>query len=332
MYSCGGSPIGISTIQSPAGVTCAARFTTATMSAIECRPAIGMPPRAFSPSRSAWGWASKKPGSTERPARSMTFVPGAASLSSAASSPTAAICPARTAIACATREPRSSVRTLPLWRIRSGGSMGRLLAATTVPAALEMTSLRLDPGLLDDGPPLRGLRCEPGGELGRGGGGDRRADRLVAILDRRVLERRHRVGMYLGNDLGRRLRLHEQAPPAGDVVTGHGLADRRNVGGDRRALGRRHRDAANGAAAVLRQHALQVREHGIDAAGHEVVHGGASAAIGHVGHLDAGHALEQLAREMRRGTDAGGGEADLARVLLGLVDELGHRSGRGGGA
>ena len=35
MYSCGGSPMGMSTIHSPAGVDCAARLTTSTMSATE---------------------------------------------------------------------------------------------------------------------------------------------------------------------------------------------------------------------------------------------------------------------------------------------------------
>src|SRR5438045_8992378 len=55
----------------------------------------------------------------------MHRVVGAAVLRSGASSPTDAMSPARTAIACAKRELASSVMILPLWRMRSGGSIDR---------------------------------------------------------------------------------------------------------------------------------------------------------------------------------------------------------------
>src|SRR5215468_4842310 len=49
---------------------------------------------------------------------------------------------------------------------------------------------------------------------------------------------------------------------------------------------------------------------------------GSPAAIGHVQHLDAGHALEQLAGEMHRRAVAGGSERYLASVGLGVGDEI----------
>ena len=47
------------------------------------------------------------------------------------------------------------------------------------------------------------------------------------------------------------------------------------------------------------------------------------AAIRHVQHVDAGHHLEQLAGHVDRGSDAAGREVDLARIGLGVGDELG---------
>ena len=54
-------------------------------------------------------------------------------------------------------------------------------------------------------------------------------------------------------------------------------------------------------------------EHDVDAAGADVDHRRAAAAIGHVQHLDAGDVLEQLARQMRRAAVAGRRERQLAR-------------------
>ena len=56
---------------------------------------------------------------------------------------------------------------------------------------------------------------------------------------------------------------------------------------------------------------------------------GAPPAIGHVRHLDAGHALEQLAGEMDRGAGARRREGDLP-CRLGIGDELADRAGRRG--
>jgi hypothetical protein len=55
-----------------------------------------------------------------------------------------------------------------------------------------------------------------------------------------------------------------------------------------------------------------------------VLHRRRAAAIGHVQDVDAGHLFEQLAGEMLRGAVAGRGVAELARVLLRVVDDLRH--------
>ena len=81
-------------------------------------------------------------------------------------------------------------------------------------------------------------------------------------------------------------------------------------------LARRHRQAAQLATLDQRQHRTDIVEHHVDPPGDEVVERRAGAAIGHVQHLDPGHALEQLAGEVNRGAVTGGGEGDLARLAL----------------
>jgi hypothetical protein len=73
---------------------------------------------------------------------------------------------------------------------------------------------------------------------------------------------------------------------------------------------------------AVRRDRQRRREHDVDAAAEQVGDGGAGAAIGHVQHVDAGHLLEQRAREMRCRPHARGTERDLARVLPGVGDQL----------
>ena len=51
-------------------------------------------------------------------------------------------------------------------------------------------------------------------------------------------------------------------------------------------------------------------------------------AIWHVDHVDAGHHLEQFAGDMGRRSVAGRRHVDLARIGLGIGDELGNGLGR----
>ena len=119
----GASSIGIVTIHSPAGVRAAASRTASTIPATEARPPMAIPPRAFSPSRSICGCASKAPGVTVRPAASRMRVSRPRRRRISASSPTAAIRPSRTANASASGRAGSRVRVRALWRISSGSAM-----------------------------------------------------------------------------------------------------------------------------------------------------------------------------------------------------------------
>jgi len=51
-------------------------------------------------------------------------------------------------------------------------------------------------------------------------------------------------------------------------------------------------------------------------------------AIRDVNHVDAGHDLEQLARDMGRTADTTRGHIDFARIGFGIDNELGNRIGR----
>ena len=77
------------------------------------------------------------------------------------------------------------------------------------------------------------------------------------------------------------------------------------------------------------EHHAACEQH-VDAAGNDVVERGCRAAIGHVGHLDPGHALEQFACHVRRRAGAGRRVGELALLLLGVGDEFLHRLCRRG--
>ena len=75
------------------------------------------------------------------------------------------------------------------------------------------------------------------------------------------------------------------------------------------------------------QHARRLEGH-LHIAGHQIGDRGSAAFIGHVHDVDAGARLEQLTGEMGQHADAARGKIDLARIGLGIGDELGHRMRR----
>ena len=82
---------------------------------------------------------------------------------------------------------------------------------------------------------------------------------------------------------------------------------------------------------LARAHVLEqraAREIHVDAPRNEIVEHGAGAAIRHMGHVEAGHLLEQLDGEMRCAAGAGRCHRDLARVGFRMGDEFLHRLGR----
>jgi hypothetical protein len=69
------------------------------------------------------------------------------------------------------------------------------------------------------------------------------------------------------------------------------------------------------------------REKDVDFSGEESRHRLPCASIGHVQHIHAGHALEQLPINMRRTADAQRSNGKLPGSGFGIGDELGHRCG-----
>src|SRR5215470_17095107 len=68
-----------------------------------------------------------------------------------------------------------------------------------------------------------------------------------------------------------------------------------------------------------------VAEHELNMSGRNVAQGRHGAAIRHMRHLDASHALEQLGKEMVRRAEPGRSEGELAGLGLGEFDETAHR-------
>ena len=124
---------------------------------------------------------------------------------------------------------------------------------------------------------------------------------------------------------------HDQRIPPRDVeARQHGFGDRRQLRRAGEALRRGDGEAAQLPFAHQRQRAAEGVEDDVDAPRDDVGHGGSGAAVGNVGHLDAGAALEQLAGEMGRAAGAGRRERGPAAVLLGIGDELRDRLRRRG--
>ena len=127
------------------------------------------------------------------------------------------------------------------------------------------------------------------------------------------------------DDLLRHGRRTERAVPHRHLVARHGLGDGRHIGQQRRAL-------RLGDAEQLEPAGLDVLE-ALRAGGEEQLHLSAdrvgdrrrAAAIRHVQHLDAGHALEQRGAQMIGRAGPGRRIGDLAGIGLGVGDELRDR-------
>ena len=107
-----------------------------------------------------------------------------------------------------------------------------------------------------------------------------------------------------------------------DLVARHEIGDGRQVGQQRRARRRGHRQRADLAAFDVRDRGRHGVEHELHLAADQVGHRIARAAVRHVHHVDAGHHLELLARHVDAGADAGRGEVELAGIGLGVGDQF----------
>ncbi len=130
------------------------------------------------------------------------------------------------------------------------------------------------------------------------------------------------------HDVGGRARRGQQAEPRAGLVAFErrtaGLFHSGHVRQRWRAGGTGHRQRLELARLDLRHGRGQVVEHHVHVAAHHVQQGRTRAAVGHVQHVGAGHALEQFAREVDGGAVAAGGHVELARMGLGVADEVLH--------
>ena len=112
------------------------------------------------------------------------------------------------------------------------------------------------------------------------------------------------------------------------LVARHKFGHGRDVRQRLRARRGGHRQRAQLAGLDVLDRRGQGDEHDLHLPAEQIGQRGRRAAIGHVDHVDAGHHLEQLAGHMVRASDAGRRQVDLARIGLGIGDELGNRLGR----
>ena len=142
-------------------------------------------------------------------------------------------------------------------------------------------SLRRYPGGLDHLVPIRLIVSEKFRELVR-----RHCRRHAAVFTKSRDDRGFSDGVFecrveQRHDFGRRVSRCEHAIPDVDVITRHGLGDRRHVGQQRPTLGRSDAERAQRAGAHhLENRAAEIVEKYVDFAGHEVGIGGRRPAIG----------------------------------------------------
>ena len=163
-------------------------------------------------------------------------------------------------------------------------------------------------------------------------------DRLHALpeqlrLEIRGVQRLRDLRVQSIDDGLRRIRRRHHAVPGLQVEVGEVLLGKRtHVGQRRRRLRRRDAERLELAGLDVRDRRRYVREHHRDLAAEQVGHGCGAALVGHVDHVDAREALEELAGEVLRSARSGRAEAQLAGLRLRQRDEfpdVAYRGDRG---
>ena len=147
---------------------------------------------------------------------------------------------------------------------------------------------------------------------------------LLLRLRRREPLRDLRV--ELRDDRRRRAGRREDAEPRRRLEARKtGFRNRRHVRQRGRTRERRDGERAHLARLDLRQRRRQVVEHQLHLPAKEILQGRSAALVRDVGHLHAGHHLEELAGQVDRRSVARRCEVELAGICLRIGDELGHR-------
>src|SRR5262245_16941167 len=184
--------------------------------------------------------------------------------------------------------------------------------------------LRLDAGRLNHlAPPLRIV----GDELAELSG--RACEWLQAQIGEAGLERGIDKGsvhflVELVDDLCRRVLRRADALPAASLVAGKEIAHGRNLRQHAHAGLGRHRERPQPAGPDVADHTGHRSKENLYLAAKQSDHRRPAAAKRHVDQLDPGHLLEQLAVEVRWSADPDGRHRDLARIGVGVGDELRH--------
>src|ERR1051326_7274952 len=196
----------------------------------------------------------------------------------------------------------------------------------------ERRLLDLRAGLLDELRPAGDVFLDEGAEF-LGGVADRlEAEAGPAVSYLGVLHGGDEEHVQLLDDGARGAGGDEDAVPAEDVEAGEaGFGDGGKVGGEGGALDGGDGEAADAAGLDVRQACGADGEHELDLAGEKVGDRRGNGLVRDVHHVHAGHLLEELGGEVRRGAAAAGAGLPLAGVLLWEVYERGdglHRHGR----
>src|SRR6516165_9253621 len=142
-----------------------------------------------------------------------------------------------------------------------------------------------------------------------------------------ISETRVNLLVELVDNFARRALGRGDAVPGGGLIPWQELPHRRQIRQRLRARRAGYRQRAQRAGSNMLHRARQNIEHDVYLTTDHVGERRRRAAIGHVNEIDAGHHLEKLAGNMDRRSCTARRHIDLARISLGIGDELGNGFG-----
>ena len=173
--------------------------------------------------------------------------------------------------------------------------------------------------------PLRNLARDVGGEFLRRAAGDLGAEAFEPRAQLRVAQGGVDVAVEPLDDRRRRGAGHDDAVPGDRLEAGHpGFGDGGQLRQAPRALRGRDGQRAQPSRLHVGQDGSRRGEHQLALAGDDIGERGLCALVGHVHHVDAGHRLEELAREMRRRAGAARCVVEPPGVRLCVRDQFRH--------
>jgi hypothetical protein len=143
------------------------------------------------------------------------------------------------------------------------------------------------------------------------------------LLGRGLVDHRLDFLIEQPHDLGRRAARRENAEPRAHLPARQaGFRRRRHIGKMGEALLRARSERLELARLQVRLRRAEGHRHYLHAAGEKIRQRAADAFVRHMNEAQSGDAGEELHREMRRAAEAGRAVIDLARLRLGVGNEL----------